>query len=151
MALADLFGLHRNTGDDAIQILSDWKVRVSEDDKKRGDVKTSFRTFGTPSMLVTESDVNIDYGPRAASDDTRAYNGENKLFVQFELRDAKTVITHMFDVTKDIVYIKDELTLMVELDIDTPLPDVPDVIGSGGAGFDADVEDWKEEDKDIEI
>lgn len=151
MALADLFGLHRNTGDDAIQILSDWKVRVSEDDKKRGDVKTSFRTFGTPSMLVTESDVNIDYGPRAASDDSRAYNGENKLFVQFELRDAKTVITHMFDVTKDIVYIKDELTLMVELDIDTPLPDVPDVIGSGGAGFDADVEDWKEEDKDIEI
>lgn len=154
MARADLFGLHRNTADQAIQVLSNWKVSVSPEDKKVGTVRTSFRTFGTPSMHVTENDINLEYGSRAASVATReaaVEQVENRLFVEFALRDAKTIVIHQFDVTKDIIYHEDELTLKVELNIDTPLPDVPDVIGSGGAGFDADVEDWREEDHDISI
>lgn len=154
MAREDRFGPHYNTSEDAIQIISDWKVIISEQDKTRGDIKCSFRTFGVPSMQVTENDMYIDVGSRNAAKGTRSIvvdNGENKLYIEFMLKDGQTTVVHEFDVTKDIDYAENELILNVELNIDNALPDVPDVIGAGGAGFDADVEDWIEEDHDIHI
>lgn len=153
MARADRFGPHYNTAEEAIQVISDWKVQLDEFDRTRGDIKTSFRTFGVPSMKVTETDLYMEYGTRA-SDKSRGIvvdHGQNRLYIEFMLRDGQTTVCHDFDVTNDIDYEENELILNVELNIGTPLPDVPDVIGAGGAGFDADVEDWREEDKDIKI
>lgn len=154
MARADRFGPHYNTAEEAIQVISNWQVTISEDDKTRGDIKCSFRTFGVPSMQVTENDIYMEYGSHAARRDTRNIvidHGENRLYVEFMLKDGQTTVVHEFDVTEDIDYEENELVLNVELNIDAPLPVVPDVIGAGGAGFDADVEEWVEEDHDIHI
>lgn len=88
--------------------------------------------------------------------------GRNILYLEVLLRDGKTHCTFAFDVTDRIIYTEEELRLDIVLEIgdypgaiggddDYPivLPDVPDVIGSGGAGFDATVEDWKNEDHTI--
>lgn len=93
--------------------------------------------------------------------------GRNILFIEVLLRDGKTHCTFAYDVTDCITYSEGELRLDLVLNIndypgtspdkadeegkDYPiiLPDVPDVIGSGGAGFDATVEDWKNEDHTI--
>lgn len=95
--------------------------------------------------------------------------GRNILFIEVLLKDGKTHRTFAFDVTDNITYAEEILRLDLVLNIadypggpdgkpggnggpdDYPvvLPDVPDVIGSGGAGFDATVEDWKHEDHTI--
>lgn len=154
MARADRFGPHYNTAEEAIQIISNWKVVIDPEDKTRGDIRCSFSTFGVPSMQVTSNDIFVEYGTRQDAGQTRAItvdNGENRLYIEFMLKDTQTTVVHEFDVTKDIEYAENELILNVELGIDAPLPDVPDVVGSGGAGFDADVDPWIEEDHDIHI
>lgn len=153
MARADRFGLHYNTAEEAIHILPSWKVNPKEDDKTRGNITTSFRTFGIPSMKVTDTDLYLYDSPQGIAPRRQIdiQHGRNTLYIEFMLRDGETKVVHDFDVTDNIEYTEQELRLNVELTIDTPLPDVPDVIGSGGAGFDADVEDWKEDDQNIKI
>lgn len=93
--------------------------------------------------------------------------GRNILFLEFLLKDGRTHRTYAFDVTDHILYTESLLRLDIEVNIpdgpggpsgtdpadgdDYPiiLPDVDDVIGSGGTGFDAVVEPWKTEHKDI--
>lgn len=90
--------------------------------------------------------------------------GRNILFLEVLLKDGKTHSTFVFDVTDYISYAENLLRLDLVLNIDdypgcgggpddypVILPDVPDVIGAGGAGFDATVEDWKHEDHTIKF
>lgn len=87
--------------------------------------------------------------------------GENYLFLEIVLKDGKTHYTKRFKVTEDITYHEEQLLLELVLELDPAdpkgedpaviLPDVDDVIGSGGAGFDATVEDWKQENHTIQF
>lgn len=160
MARSDLFGPHVNTNAPAIHVMSDWKITPAPSDVKVGEITSSIRCFGVPNMKVTETDIYKDFGTRA---DTRSATrvadyGENFLVLDFLLKDGKTHSKFLFEVSDNITYDEDELRLDVELKIDgsggaypVVLPDVPDVIGSGGAGFDATVEDWKHEDHNIKF
>lgn len=162
MARADLFGPHTNTPEPCIHVLDNWEMVPNSDNKKMGYIRTKFRTFGVPNLQVT-------------TDDTRAIEvipyGTNTLVFEFKLRDGSTVTFYDFDVTHDIEYTEEGLRLDLVLDTDPNagggggsggsggdpddpyivLPDVPDVIGTGGAGFDATVEDWKHEDHTIQF
>lgn len=160
MARSDLFGPHVNTNAPAIHVMSNWKITPAPSDVKVGEITSSIRCFGVPNMKVTETDIYKDFGTRA---DTRSATrvadyGENFLVLDFLLKDGKTHSKFLFEVSDNITYDEDELRLDVELKIDgsggaypVVLPDVPDVIGSGGAGFDATVEDWKHEDHNIKF
>lgn len=166
MARSDLFGPHRNTEEEAIHVISNWKIQVNPDDPTRGKVTTSFHTFGTPSMQVTQNDIFQTWGSSRSQSSTRDSGndpqsstrgsgitldtyGNNRLYIEFLLHDGTTVVQEDFDVSEDITYDDDQLLLDVELDMGATLPDVPDQMGAGGAGFDADVEDWKNQDEDI--
>ena len=176
MARADLFGPHINTSEPAIHVLGTWKITVDPGTPTKGEVTSNIRCFGVPDMQVTETDIYKEYGQPAtramldSSDDGGGggsninYDGENHLVLDFLLKDGTTHAHFDFEVSGDITYDEDELRLDVELEVgndpsdpdydpDFPvvLPDVPDVIGSGGTGFDATVEDWKHEDHTIQF
>lgn len=157
MARSDLFGPHVNTSEPAIHVMSDWKISTNPDNVKLGEITSSIRCFGVPEMKVTETDIYKGYDKPAPTGraGTGVDYGENFLVLDFLLKDGKTHSQFVFEVSDDITYDEDALRLDVELEVGTGgdfpviLPDVPDVIGSGGAGFDATVEDWKHEDHTI--
>lgn len=171
MARSDLFGPHRNTTTPAIHVISNWAIAADPGVKEKGEIRGSVRCFGVPGLQVAEHDLYYNLGdfdftraPQGnvpgASSRTRALvdhpYGDNIIVFDFLLKDGKTHAQQAFDVTDAITYDQGELRLEVELDQGTIdpdypiiLPDVPDVIGSGGAGFDATVEEWQHEDHTI--
>lgn len=170
MARADLFGPHRNTENPAIHVISNWSIAADPGVKEKGEIRADIRCFGVPGLQVADHDLyyNLDAidftrAPQSAvpavAPLTRAiaeYYGDNVIVFDFLLKDGKTHAQQSFTVTDAITYDKGELRLDIELDHGTTdpdfpiiLPDVPDVIGSGGAGFDATVEEWQHEDHNI--
>lgn len=163
MARTDLLGPHRNNDDRCIHALTKWTL--SKQDSLIGYATTSFRTFGTPGLQITDDTIYIGQPQPmpafiAQADSTSGPisiivgNGQILVF-EFLLRDGVTRRYFAFDITNNIVYTEEGLRLDLILDIgedgDAPiiLPDVPDVIGSDHTGFDATVEDWQHEDKYI--
>lgn len=154
MARSDLFGPHLNTEEPAIHVLGQWAIHTDPGDKTRGEVTSSIRCFGVPNMQVSDI-MEMEWGARSNSRAISLDYGDNVLVLDFMLRDA----THRyfdFTVTDDIEYDKEELILNLDLEVGAGeegfpivLPDVPDIIGDGGAGFNATVEDWKHEDHNI--
>lgn len=178
MAKADYFGPWYNNEEKAIHVLGNWTLAADAGDKTRGYSTTSFRCFGVPGLRVSTADnmhtsryweeeykaSRMSARALTASEYTRALDvidyGRNMLYLEYLLKDGQTHKHFAFDVTDFITYTEGQLRLDLVLDLDpnapggsdTPpviLPDVPDVIGSGGAGFDATVEDWKHEDHNI--
>ena len=162
MARADLFGPHVNTQDAGVQVLTDWKLSMVSDDEKWDDctgssmgyAQTSFRCFGVPTLEFSHEPLGYSR-PFATRALTTFDYGRNYIVIEFLLRDGTTRRIFRFDVTERITYTEDELRLDLELDLaddgDVPivLPDVPDIIGDAGAGFDATVDPWKSEDHNI--
>lgn len=156
MARTNVFGPHVNTEEPAIHVIGQWTIHKDATNDKTGDVTSDIRCFGVPYMKVSDI-LDFNWGARAASSreiEVVDY-GDNTLILDFLLRD-NTHRQFDFTVTDDITYDKDQLLLDLELEVgagedDFPivLPDVPDIIGSGGAGFDANVDDWKNEDHNI--
>lgn len=165
MARADRFGPHVNTEEPAIHVISNWTIQPSPDDKTRGTFNGSVRCFGVPTMQVQDHEIILQKyeETRSPSRAVTSFDyGQNILFLEILLKDGRTHCTFAFDVTDYIIYTEHELRLDLVLNIDdypgggggpedypVILPDVPDVIGAGGAGFDATVEDWKHEDHTI--
>lgn len=174
MARSDLFGPHRNTESPAIHVMSSWRITTDTGVKETGEIRADIRCFGVPGLQVADHDL---YYNLHAQDFTRAphgaapavapltraiadYYGDNLIVFDFFLRDGKTHAKQAFTVTDAITYDEGELRLDIVIDTTTPghgpdpdfpivLPDVPDIIGSGGAGFDATVEEWQHEDHTI--
>lgn len=153
MAHANLFGLHTNTEETAIHVLGTWQITKDGPESTTGVITSNVRCFGVPTMKVT-GDLYFDFGKRSATRGLVPHDyGDNILVLDFHLRD-NTHRAHSFVVTHDLTYDEEVLRLDVELGIDEQgkdiiLPDVPDIIGDGGAGFDATVEDWKHEDHTV--
>ena len=113
------------------------------DDPTKGCIVGSFSCFGLP-------------------DDHQATVEENNLFLQCLLVDNKTVKTFDIPVGDKIEKVITEMTcqeggetlteehIELHLHVDIVLPDVEPVDG-GSSGFDAEVEDWDEEDVDVQM
>jgi hypothetical protein len=113
------------------------------DDPTKGCIVGSFTCFGLP-------------------DDHQATAEENNLFLQCLLVDNKTVKTFDIPVGDKIEKVITEMTCQdggetlteehIELHLHVKI-DLPDVepVGGGSSGFDAEVEDWDEEDVDVQM
>lgn len=123
----------------ATQLLESWKVTVDPVDPTRGYITSSITCFGLPA------------GHQGLAE-------ENNLILDILLVDNKTVLNFPFQVGDAFIKGSDgdteqrvTLSLNLEVDLDSPLPDVePD--GGSGSGFDATVDDWGEEENiDIQM
>lgn len=113
------------------------------DDPTKGCIVGSFTCFGLP-------------------DDHQATAEENNLFLQCLLVDNKTVKTFDIPVGDKIEKVITEMTcqengetlteehIELHLHVEIDLPDV-EPVGGGSSGFDAEVEDWEEEDVDVQM
>lgn len=113
------------------------------DDPTKGYIVGSFTCFGLP-------------------DDHQATAEENNLFLQCLLVDNKTVKTFDIPVGDKIEKVITEMTcqeggetlteehIELHLHVEIDLPDV-EPVGGGSSGFDAEVEDWDEEDVDVQM
>lgn len=113
------------------------------DDPTKGCIVGSFTCFGLP-------------------DDHQATAEENNLFLQCLLVDNKTVKTFDIPVGDKIEKVITEMTcqengetlteehIELHLHVEIDLPDV-EPVGGGSSGFDAEVEDWDEEDVDVQM
>lgn len=158
MARTNVIAPHVNTEEPALHVLGQWVIHTDANNEKTGDVTSSTRCFGVPNMKLSEI-LGFDWTThsRTSRDIDVIDYGDNILILDFLLRDGSHRYFD-FTVTDDITYDKDELILDLELEVGTGedgfpvvLPDVPDIIGSGGAGFDADVDEWKQEDHNIQF
>lgn len=110
-------------------LLEDWSVSHNPDDQSIGSLTASFTSFGLPSGHNCDPSDNI-------------------LTLEILLVDLKTVIEipvevgDLFRVPEDVQ--DKELSLVVDVDLNYTLPDVPPADGGEG-GFDATVDDWGEE------
>lgn len=131
--------------------LEDWKMYVDSTGAKNGYITTSIKTFGLPHG--TEDVAGRD-------------SALNYLNLYFKLRDDSTILQFHYAVGDLFRYVEERhgvrtytngVTLELELRInadthpdvpDIP-PDLPDVEDKTGMGFDATVDDWNEERKDV--
>ena len=123
-------------------LIEEFSEKRDPDDPTKGYIEGSFTCFGLP-------------------DDHQANAQENYLFLQCLLVDNKTIKTFDIPVGDKIEKVITEMTCQengetlieehIELHLHVnpiALPDVEPVDG-GSSGFDAEVEDWEEEDVDI--
>ncbi|MBQ7350254.1 MAG: DUF5119 domain-containing protein [Bacteroides sp.] len=120
------FATLQRSDDVVTQLLEEWKMTVNKDDPTKGYIEASFKCFGFPHSHQGDPE-------------------ENRFQISVLLVDNKTQLDFEFQVGH-LIEIGDygELTLYLELDLPTPLPDVQPEGGSSG-GFDATVDDWGEE------
>ncbi len=131
------FASQTNFGQAAVQLVDvdKWQRTITNMDSIDGQVFASFSTFGTP--LQTKYTRNIEY----------EWNGE--LTLDFKLVD-DSVYTVIKCVKLDtITSTNKDLYLTTCLDNDTII--IPDVMATQSGGFAPDVDNWDEEDIDIEI
>ena len=135
--MARTFELTQNTtaGEQAIQVLREWKLTMDDTGTRVGHVDGLITTFGLPNGEM----------PSAQRD--------SALNVSALLIDNSTIADYTFDVGDKIQKLKPfpgyrHLYRLVFGAVDQPaitLPDVKPDPGGGGGGFVANVEDWEDE------
>ena len=135
--MARTFELTQNTtaGEQAIQVLREWKLTMDDTGRRVGHVDGLITTFGLPNG------------------ETPSAQRDSALNVSALLIDTSTVADYVFDVGDKIQKLKPNtgyrhLYRLVFGSVAEPaivLPDVKPDPGGGGGGFVANVEDWAEE------
>lgn len=122
-------------------LVEEFKETRDSNDPTKGYIEGSFTCFGLP-------------------DDHQATVQENSLFLQCLLVDNETIKTFDIPVGDQIEKVITEMTcqengetlteehIELHLHVQIELPDV-EPAGGGSSGFDAEVEDWEEEDVDV--
>ncbi len=131
--------------------LSSWNMYTDSTGSRNGYITTSIRTFGLPHG--TENVVGRD-------------STLNYLNLYFKLRDDSTIVQYHYAVGDLFKYgierngvheyttrVTLELDLIIDADTHPDVPDIPpdlpDVEDRTKTGFDATVEDWDEQSKDV--
>lgn len=132
MAAGYMLGKNHPTADKATHLLEEWTMTADSDDPTRGVITAKVATFGLPS------------GHRGTTQ-------ENSLNLSLLLIDGTTIKDFPFTIGDQFRYEIDaeanlELSLVLDINIDEPLPDVEPEGGSSG-GFDATVDDWGDEEE----
>lgn len=132
MAAGYVLGEEHPSSDEATQLLEEWSVTTDSSDPTQGVISAKITTFGIP------------YGHQGIPE-------ENLFRLQLLLIDGTTVKDFPFSVG-DLLRAESEgestldRSLVLDLSIDEPLPDVKPEGGSS-SGFDAIVDDWGEEEE----
>lgn len=135
MASGYMLGAGCTTQEKATQLMEEWSLTADKSNPVNGTINSKITSFGLPQGHNDEPD-------------------ENYLNVSILLVDGTTVLDYSFPVGNQFRYemiggAEIQLSLVLELSIDAPLPDVePD--GGGSGGFEAVVDDWGDE-QEIDI
>ena len=122
MAEGYVFSTKQPTSSAITQLIEQWSLKADKDNPANGVLSATIQSFGLP------------FGHQGLATD-------NSLRLSLLLVDNKTQQDYEFEVGDKFNKEEDSLNLDLDLEIDTPIPDVKPEGGSSG-GFDATVEDW---------
>lgn len=132
MAAGYMLGENRPTSATATHLLEQWSLTTDSSDPTRGTITARITTFGLP-----QGHQGLPH--------------ENYLNLSILLVDGATIMDFPFAIGDQFRYEIDaeanlELSLVLDITIDDPLPDV-EPAGGGSSGFDAIVDDWGDEEE----
>lgn len=132
MAAGYMLGENRPTSATATHLLEQWSLTTDNSDPTRGTITARITTFGLP-----QGHQGLPH--------------ENYFNLSILLVDGVTIMDFPFAIGDQFRYEMDaeanlELSLVLDITIDDPLPDV-EPAGGGSSGFDAIVDDWGDEEE----